>query len=62
MDNHVQLILVPQIEDGLSAALAEAKRRYSRCINFREGGPGCLFPGRFAGHLMGLLGTHYEFA
>jgi len=37
MPNHVHLILVPRDEDGLRAALAEAHRRYSREVNFREG-------------------------
>ena len=61
MDNHVHLILVPQTEDGLRATLAEAHRRYSRRINFREGWRGYLFQGRFASypmddaHLMGAV-------
>ena len=52
MDNHVHLILVPQTEDGLRATLAEAHRRYSRRINFREGWRGYLFQGRFASYPM----------
>jgi putative transposase len=52
MDNHVHLILVPQAEDGLLATLAEAHRRYSRRINFREGWRGSLFQGRFASYPM----------
>ena len=58
MDNHIHLILVPATEDGLRASLAEAHRRYSRRVNFREGWRGYLFQGRFAsypmddGHLM----------
>lgn len=61
MDNHVHLILVPQSADGLRAALAEAHRRYSRRINFREGWRGYLFQGRFgsypmdAAHLMAAV-------
>lgn len=52
MDNHIHLILVPQVEDGLRATLAEAHRRYSRRINFREGWRGYLFQGRFASYPM----------
>ena len=52
MDNHVHLILVPDAADGLRAALAEAHRRYSRAINFREGWRGYLFQGRFASYPM----------
>jgi len=52
MDNHVHLILVPAREDGLRATLAEAHRRYSRGINFREGWRGYLFQGRFASYPM----------
>jgi putative transposase len=52
MDNHVHLILVPASEDGLRAGLAEAHRRYSRRINFREGWRGYLFQGRFASYPM----------
>ena len=52
MDNHVHLILVPARADGLRATLAEAHRRYSRRINFREGWRGYLFQGRFASYPM----------
>ena len=52
MENHVHLILVPASEDGLRATLAEAHRRYSRRINFREGWRGYLFQGRFASYPM----------
>ena len=52
MDNHVHLILVPAREDGLRATLAEAHRRYSRHVNFREGWRGYLFQGRFASYPM----------
>lgn len=48
MPNHVHLILVPRDGDGLRAALADAHRRYSREINFREGWRGYLWQGRFA--------------
>src|ERR1700684_3103192 len=36
MPNHVHLILVLSDEDGLRAAIAEAHRRYTRAVNFRE--------------------------
>ena len=52
MDNHVHLILVPKTVDGLRAALAEAHRRYTRHVNFREGWRGYLFQGRFASYPM----------
>jgi putative transposase len=52
MDNHVHLILVPSTEDGLRATLAEAHRRYSLRVNFREGWRGYLFQGRFASYPM----------
>jgi putative transposase len=48
MPNHVHLILVPQDEDGLRAALGEAHRRYTRFVNEREGWRGYLWQGRFA--------------
>ncbi|TNE60068.1 MAG: transposase [Alphaproteobacteria bacterium] len=48
MPNHVHLILVPSDEDGLRSAVAEAHRRYTRHINFREGWRGYLWQGRFA--------------
>jgi putative transposase len=41
-------VLVPADEAGLRAALADAHRRYSRRINFREGWRGYLWQGRFA--------------
>jgi len=37
MPNHVHLIAVPQDKQGLNLAIAEAHKRYSRQINFREG-------------------------
>lgn len=47
MPNHVHLILVPAFEDGLRATLAEAHRRYTRRVNFREGWRGHLWQERF---------------
>ena len=52
MDNHVHLVLVPETTDGLRAMLAEAHRRYTREINFREGWRGHLFQSRFASYPM----------
>ena len=52
MPNHVHLILLPQTEDGLRAALADAHRRYSRRINAAHGWTGYLFQGRFASYPM----------
>lgn len=47
MRNHVHLIMVPQQEDGLRAAIGEAHRRYTRLINFREKWRGHLWQERF---------------
>ncbi len=48
MPNHVHLMLVPPEPGALRAALAEAHRRYSRAVNFRQGWRGYLWQGRFA--------------
>ena len=45
MPNHVHLILVPATPDGLVRALQETHRRYTRCVNAREGWHGCLRQG-----------------
>lgn len=37
MHDHVQRVMVPKQEGGLRAAFDEAHRRYTRCINFRNG-------------------------
>ena len=47
MTNHVHLVVVPRREETLSRAVAEAHRRYTRHINFREGWRGYLWQGRF---------------
>ncbi len=47
MDNHVHLIAVPEDENSFARGLAEAHRRYTRRINFREGWRGYLWEGRF---------------
>ena len=41
MPNHVHLILVPADKDGLRGTFAEAHRRYTRRVNFREGTRRC---------------------
>jgi putative transposase len=48
MPNHVHLIAVPPHEDSLRAAVAEAHRRYTRRVNFRENWRGHLWQERFA--------------
>jgi putative transposase len=48
MPNHVHLVLVPEREDGLAAALAPLHRRYTWEINQREGWRGFLWQSRFA--------------
>lgn len=48
MPNHVHLIACPSDEKGLSKAIGEAHRRYTRKINTREGWRGYLWQGRFA--------------
>jgi len=42
------MIAVPESEQGLSRAIGEAHRRYTRMINLREHGTGYLWQGRFA--------------
>jgi len=37
MPNHVHLMLAPSSPDALRESLAEAHRRHSRMVNFREG-------------------------
>jgi putative transposase len=52
MPNHVHLIAVPHDTAGLSRAIGEAHRRYTRHINFRESWRGYLWQGRFASFVM----------
>ena len=52
MPNHVHLIVVPETPDGLSRAIGEVHRRYTRRINFRERWRGHLWQGRFASFVM----------
>ena len=48
MDNHVCLIVVPQKEGGLTMAIGETHRLYTRMVNFREKWKGYLWQGRFS--------------
>ena len=52
MPKHIHLIVVPESEDGLRRAIGDAHRRYSRCVNLREGWRGHLFQGRFESFVM----------
>jgi putative transposase len=52
MDNHVHLILVPAEEKGLSIALGETHKRYTRMVNCREGWRGHLWEGRYKSFVM----------
>ena len=50
MDNHVHLIVVPEVREGLAKAVGEAHRRYTRMVNFREHWRGYLWQGRFSSY------------
>lgn len=52
MDNHVHIIAVPEREDSFACGFAEAHRRYTRMINFREGWRGYLWEGRFKSYIL----------
>lgn len=52
MPNHVHLIAVPKLQDGLRGAIAEAHRRYTRMINLRYEWRGHLWQERFASSVM----------
>ena len=52
MPNHVHLIAVPQIPEGLFPSIGKAHRRYTRHVNFREWWRGYLWQGRFASFVM----------
>jgi len=47
MPNHVHLVVVPERLDSLSALFAEAHRKYTRYVNFRQGWRGHLWQERF---------------
>lgn len=63
MPNHVHLILVPQSEGGLAAAMSAVHRRYAARINRREGWSGHLWQERFHSVAMDerhlLIATRY---
>ncbi len=66
MPNHVHIVAVPHTEKGLSRAIGEVHRRYTRMINFREKWRGYLWQGRFTSYPMDErylmatnLGTQY---
>lgn len=48
MDNHVHLIVVPEVREGLAKAVGETHRRYTRMVNLRERWRGYLWQGRFS--------------
>ena len=52
MDNHVHLIVVPKDVEGLSEAIGETHKLYTRMINFREKWRGSLWEGRFKSVVM----------
>lgn len=52
MNNHVHLIVVPESEESLSAAIGETHKSYTRMINFREKWRGSLWEGRFKSMVM----------
>ena len=52
MPNHVHLIVVPSVSDGLAKALGETHRRYTRGVNFRQKWRGYLWQGRFGSVVM----------
>jgi len=63
MPNHVHLIVVPQVEDGLSALFRQVHRNYSKRINFREKWRGHLWQERFHSFVMSeqhlMIGVRY---
>jgi putative transposase len=52
MPNHVHLLAVPNVADGLRRGIGEAHRRYSRLINLREGWRRHLWQGRFSSFVL----------
>jgi putative transposase len=52
MPNHVHMIATPRSADGLTRAIGEAHRRYTRMVNHREGWRGHLWQGRFASFVL----------
>jgi putative transposase len=52
MDNHVHIIAVPDTKESFADGFAEAHRRYTRMINFREKWRGYLWEGRFKSYVL----------
>lgn len=52
MTNHIHLIAVPKTEQGLSLAIGEAHKQYTKHINSRERWSGYLWQGRFSSYPM----------
>lgn len=52
MPNHVHLVLVPSLEQGLGAVLRRTQGRYARAINLRQGRTGHLWQARFGSFVM----------
>jgi putative transposase len=52
MPNHVHLILVPSVTQGLGAALRRTQGRYARAVNAREGSTGHLWQARYGSFVM----------
>ncbi len=52
MSNHAHFVVVPQQQRSLAGAFAEAHRRYTRMVNFREGWRGHLWQERFHSYPM----------
>ena len=52
MPNHVHLIAVPETPEGLTSAIGETHRKYTRMINFRKKWRGYLWQGRFSSYIM----------
>jgi len=50
MDNHVHLIVVPEVENSLARGVGETNRLYTRRINFSKGWKGYLWQGRFSSY------------
>lgn len=52
MPNHIHLIVVPSIADGLRQTLADPQRRYAIAINRRQGWSGHLWQARYGSLVM----------
>jgi putative transposase len=53
MDNHVHFIAVPDRKESFAEGFADAHKRYTRRINFREKWRGYLWEGRFKSYPLG---------